>query len=216
MNGNVKAERYKKRHQKQVAAQTEVNTDQLNSNKRIIAGLAMKLYEMEQKVQRMSKRLERAEATARYADYRSSALSTLLQASGTYSEESILNEIESLQIKDFETNSSLDDQQNNLEDAGNGPAENGQQAILTLKLLKDGKELITERVVRSKIELGKNEMLPGIDEALVGMNVGESKRVPLDLQGKTDEAEITLLGLRKAKPAPAADAAAPAENSQQQ
>ncbi len=216
MSGNTKAELYKKRHAKQVAAQTEVNTNQLQNNQRMIAGLAMKLYSLEQSVQRLQSRLDKAEASARYADYRSSALSTLLQASNTYSEEAILAEIEKLQIADFEINSSLDDQKNNLKDAGNGPAENGQQAILILKLLKDGKELISERVVRSKIELGKNELLPGVDEAVVGMSVGETKQVAMDLQGKTDQAEITLLGLRKVKPAPAEEIPAAETAAQQQ
>jgi hypothetical protein len=198
-NVNNKAQEYKKRQAKVAGAQADMNANKLDGQQRMITGIAMKVYELETKLNRLTQRLSGAEATARYADYRSSALTTLLQNSGTYSEAAVLNEIEVLQVKDFEANSEVDDQRNNLE-VFNGAAETGLQAIVSLKFFKDGSELHTERVVRSKMELGKNEILPGVDEAVTGLTPGQTKRIAIDLQGKTDEMEITLLGLRKQRP----------------
>lgn len=201
---NTKADKFKKSKMKQMAMQTEENVATVQQGQRILMGLAQKMYELDVALHSTKARLEKAEAMARYADYRSTALSNLLQAAGNFSEEVLLNEIELLQVKDFDYNSKVDDERSGLEDAGQGPAANGMHAIFVMKIFKGGKELLSERVVRAKSELGNEKdaknMLPGVHDALVGMNVGESKRMPMDLQGQTDEAEITLLGLRKPVP----------------
>jgi hypothetical protein len=193
---NKKAQQYKKRQLKTEAAQNEVDQSR---GQQVLTGLAMKLFDMEQKIQRLTKRLDTAEATSRYVDYRSMALQNLLIASGTYSEASILNEIEVMQVRDFEMNSAIDDKNNNLL-VSTDAAATGMFAIVSLRLFKDGAELINEKVSRAKIELGKNELIEGIDDALFGMTSGQSKTIDMVLQDKTDKVEITLIGLRIAAP----------------
>lgn len=204
---NNKAAEYKKRHMKELSVQSQNNADRLGNAEKMTLAVAQRLFAMEQRFTGMQRRLDKTEATARYADYRSSAAVTLLKQAGIFSEEALLAEIETLQIRDFEHNSKIDDERNSLEDAGQGPAEVGQHAIFVLKLMKEGKELLAERVVRAKSQLGNEKdaanMIPGVLDAIVGMQVGESKLIPMDLSGQTDQAEITLLGLRKEKPAPA-------------
>lgn len=197
---NPKAEQYKKRQAKEVSFQTEANTDQLGKNQQMITALAIKMYSMGQEVILLKKRLDRADAIARYADYRSSALSNLLRASGTYSESDVLNQIEALQTNDFDLNSAAEDEKKNLTSVTTSAAADGMYAIFSVKIFMNGDELISEKIIRSKLLLGDEEdmkqTLPGIHEAILGMNVGETKRIPMNLQDKTDEAEISLLGLR--------------------
>lgn len=215
---NIKADKFKKSQLKQMAMQSQSNAEQVGQQRQLVVALAQRLFEMDQTLNLMKARLSRAEATARYADYRTTALVRILQGAGNFTEEQILNEIEALQVKDFDHNSAVEDAKLNLEDAGQGPAENNQHAIYSVKLYKNGTELAAERIVRAKGQLGNPDdsraTLPGVFDAIVGMNVGESKRIPMDLQGQTDQAEITLLGLRKAKPEQ--PAATPEDNSGEQ
>jgi len=181
---------------------SEANQSAIAQLQQMVLGMSYKLYELETK-------LQRAENVARVADTRSTALQNLVSKAGI-SQEDVMAEIMSIQANDFEEASAADDAKRGLEkvEDANATAAIGQHAIMTLSFFKDGSEIIEERIVRSKIELGKKELLGELlDDAVIGMKVGESKEISLDIAGKIDTAKVTLLGLRNA---PAAEAA-PAE-----
>jgi FKBP-type peptidyl-prolyl cis-trans isomerase (trigger factor) len=185
-----KAVEFNKRNSKLAAAQQQSNADSINMLRQALSGIYQKMFELQNK-------LEGLTGSAKAADWRSLAIMKLLSKAGI-SEDEITAKAEELQVSAFEKESDLDDEAKGLE-SHDGTAENGLTAIAQIKLFKDGVELPESQVVRSKFELGKSELLPEIDEAVIGMKPGEKKKIPLALSGKTDEAEISLISLRKPK-----------------
>lgn len=185
-----KAVEFNKRNSKLAAAQQQSNADSINMLRQALSGIYQKMFELQNK-------LEGLTGSAKAADWRSLAIMKLLSKAGI-SEDEITAKAEELQVSAFEKESDLDDEAKGLE-PHDGTAENGLTAIAQIKLFKDGVELPESQVVRSKFELGKSELLPEIDEAVIGMKPGEKKKIPLALSGKTDEAEISLISLRKPK-----------------
>jgi len=176
-----------------VAQQNAQSIQALAQVQQMVYGLSYKLFDLEQK-------LTQAENVAKVADYRSQALSNVLaKASIGFTDDTISNEIISLQEKDFDTNSAADDVRRGLENADTETAANDLHAITTISVFKDGVELKDERIVRSKVEIGKAELFNGdLDAALVGLKVGDSKDFPLVIGNRIDTARVTLLGLRRA------------------
>lgn len=211
MSGNPRANNWSgggKKAAKVAAVQEQVNTESLGQLRNTVLGITQYLYQLEQKMDRLS-------GTTRAADYRSRALSELLASSGV-TQSSVNEKIIQLQEQDFNQNSLIDDQQKGLEQLASGtPAALGNTVITTIRMFKGGVEVQDERVVRSKVELGKNVIFnPEFDNNIVGMTVGESKRVSLNLgNGAIDESEITLLGLSAPK---AAEETPSTEQSQEQ
>lgn len=172
----------------------------------MLMSLSMKLFKMDQQLQSLSQ----AATIAKVADWRSLALQKLLADKGI-TEDMVVAKVMELQEAHFEEQSAADDKERNLvAPAPETAAEKGMYAITTIKLYKDGKELDTQRVVRSKVAIGKKELVEELDNSLLGMKAGETKRFALNLGDKTDEAEVTLLGLRVEGPKPAET---PAEGS---
>ena len=173
---------------KELVENKDNQQNQIQSLRQAVMAVYQKLYQMEaaiQSGQRVSSAL----------DFRTRAITTLLGKAGI-TESEIKAEVEALQVEQFNRDSEEDDKKRGLVTA-DGPAENGHFATTTIRLYKDGVEVENERIVRSKVELGKAELLPEIDAAVLGMNVGETRQFALDLQGRSDTAEVTLLALKK-------------------
>jgi hypothetical protein len=192
---NKKAMDFRSRNTKQAALQANANLEILQRLQQMIYGMSYKLFQLEQE-------FNSTKAQARVADYRSLATANLLKTGGTFSERQLIEAIFELQAKDFEEQSARDDQEKNLEVVTDQAASNDQHAITTVRLFKDGKEIEDQRIVRSKVVLGRNELFAGFDEQVLGMTLGETKRFKTDKFPHFDEAEVTLLGLRKARPQP--------------
>jgi len=190
---NEKASQFRsKRDVKALGLQADQNHTALQQMQQLIMGLSLKTLELESK-------LRHAENVARLCEYRTRAIVGLMEGGQAIGEKSVIRRIMQFQEEEFEKGSALDDQQRNLEEVTNEVAQSGMIAITTIRIFKDGAELEDERVVRSKIELGRNELFKGLDETIIGLQIGESKSFPLNIQDKTDLAEVTLLGLRRAQ-----------------
>lgn len=185
-----KALEFNKRNSKLAAAQQQSNADNINMLRQALSGLYQKLFEVQGKLDSLT-------GSAKAADWRSLAIMKLLSKAGI-SEDEVTAKAEELQINAFDKESALDDEAKGLE-VHDGIAENGITAIAQVRVYKEGTEIVESQVVRSKFELGKNELLSEIDQAVIGMRAGESKRFPLSLAGKTDEAEVSLISLRRKK-----------------
>lgn len=182
---------------KQTARTALNNTQNLQ---KIIMNLAARLFKLERRVN------EDYFAKARIADWRSLAIMKLMDEQAVealrkgfpaITEKMVIEKAEQLQIEDFEKDSSEQDKIKNLVVCDDEVASNGHHAIGTMKVFKDGAELEEQRIIRTKFEIGLAEHFPEVDEAVRGLKVGESRRFKLSLQGKTDEAEFFLTGLRK-------------------
>lgn len=173
------------REQQVVQANNEQRFGQLQQ---LVLTNLKKQFELEQRIGQIG-------ALARMADWRSLAILRLLQQQGVTTEQ-IEAMQEQLQVEDFEKRSDEDDATRKLTNADSEAAANGHTAILSFKVYKNGVELKEERMVRSKINIGQGEFLPEIDAQVLGMKVGETKTFPLNIQEKTDQAEVTLIGLR--------------------
>lgn len=191
-----KALDFNKRNGKLAAAQQQNNADNINMLRQALSGLYQKLFELQGK-------LESLTGSAKAADWRSLAIMKLLSRAGI-SEEDVAAKAEELQIAAFDKESALDDEAKGLE-AYDGVAENGLTAIVQIRLYNNGTEIAESQVVRSKFEVGSNDLLPQIHEAVIGLKSGESKRIPLSLSGKTDEAEVVLISLRRQRTEVATD-----------
>jgi hypothetical protein len=201
--GNQKMQEFRKRSQKEAVLNQQKQGQDIQQMFKMLLGLASRLYAAE-------RRMNALFPTAKIADWRSLAIMKLLDeeahkiqpAQLNITEARVIAKAEQLQVETFEADSAEDDIARKLEPVSSeASAAKGMFAVATMKLYNKGQELEEQRVVRTKIEIGMAELFPELDEVVVGMKVGESKRFPFSLQGKTDEAEVTLLGLRK-KPEP--------------
>lgn len=186
---NKKAQAF--RNKNHLGQQTESNTQNLEQLGQIMMPLAMKVFEIEKTVASLNRQLNESKATAKAAEYRARALQNL----STHSESTVRAEIVTLQKKDFQIQSDLDDQYRGLT-VTEGTATEGQFAIVTGKVFKDGVELENEEVIGSKLELGKDELFKGIDEAIFGMAVNEIKMATFKVQEQEYQFHFQLLGLR--------------------
>jgi hypothetical protein len=166
-----------------------------DSQQNQIQGLRQALIAVYQKLYQMDAAIQSGQRVSSALDFRTRAMMALLEKTGI-TESEIKTQVEQLQVEQFNRDSEEDDKKRSLVPA-DGPAENGHFATTTINLYKDGVEVENERIVRSKVELGKSELLPEVDAAVLGMSVGDTKEFPLDLQGRTDTAKITLLALKK-------------------
>ena len=155
-------------------------------------------FELEKKVESLSRQLSETKATAKIAEYRSLAIQQLLEETSA-TKLDVRSRIVALQKKDFQVQSDADDRSRNLT-TSNGPATLGQIAIVEGRVSKDGTELENEEIIGSKPELGKDELFKGIDEAILGMNVNESKTATFKVKDQEYTFNFRLLGLRD-KPA---------------
>ena len=133
---------------------------------------------------------------AKAAGFDNLAIARLLEKVGITQDqiEEVSNEV---LIENFNAESEADDKVRGLEVVEGRPAQKGDFAIFSLKLFKDGVELKDQEVPRGKVELGAYEKFPEFDDNLVGMTIGEVKKVELNLMDSTDHGEFHLLGLRQ-------------------
>jgi hypothetical protein len=178
---------------KELVENKENQQTQIQSLKQALMTVYQKLYQVDNAAQT-------SQRVANALDLRTRAMMVLLGKVGI-TEQQIKDQVEELQVEQFNRDSKEDDKKRGLVEA-DGPADNGHFATTTIRLYKDGTEIESERIVRSKIELGKAELLPEIDAAIVGMSVGETKQFPLELQGRSDSAELTLLSIKKKSETP--------------
>lgn len=209
---NDKASTFRKRQLKTIGAQSDQNTSALKNLQQMAYSLAMRVFQMENDLRQLRNQVDRATSISKASEYRSLALSKLLTEK-IVDEQALNAEIERMQIEDFEENSRVDDSRRSLQAVDDQVAENGLFAVTTLRFYKTGEELKKEKIVRSKIELGKEELFQGVDAAVIGLKVGESRRFPLNIENQVDEAEVTLLGLRKAPPKPEPATTTPEQDS---
>lgn len=204
---NPKAQQFSKKTAiKQEQAQSEVNRQALQSLQQMAYSLFYQVYGM-------ASRVEALEKEANQSRVRTKALTSLLSRSGVTQDE-VKETVDSIIVEEFEKNSSDDDKVKSLSVVSNEAAQVGMSAILSIRVFKDGLELVDQQVLRSKVELGKGEIAADVENAVVGMTIGETKRIEMKIEDKTDSAQITLLGLRK--PPAATQAEAPVSEASNQ
>lgn len=193
--GNVKAERFRQSNQP---------VQQDNAKSVVMSGLEAitnkfiefehELNETKKEISALRLQLNTAMNQARAADYRSLALEQL----GTIDKSKIISKVLEIQGNEFDEASKKDDKARKLLNIDDQPASKGMIAITSIKMFKDNREVPELRIVRTKNEIGKEEIFPGLDEAIEGLKVGESRRfdVKIELMGIT-QAEVHLIGLRK-------------------
>lgn len=159
---------------------------------KMILGLSQRLFNLE-------RRLNIVFPIAKIADWRSMALMKLMSEGTPVTEDAVCRRAEELELVNFDLENIEDDKKRGLVSDNEATADKDHFAIAHLKIYKDNRELEDQQVVRTKIQLGRNELFPELDDAIIGMKVGEQKRFKLDLLGQSDEAEVFLLGLRKTK-----------------
>ena len=85
-------------------------------------------------------------------------------------------------------------------------AEKGDFAVIDFKGFIDGKEMENGSATDYPLELGSNTFIPGFEEQVEGMKVGETKKIKVtfpedynakELAGKEAEFEVTLKEIRK-------------------
>jgi len=186
-------DKFKKKTPKTALKELVENKDnqqnQIQMLRQSLVDVYQKLYQIESSVQ-TGQRISGA------LDFRTRAIVALLQKV-SITEQQVKEQIEALQVEQFNRDSDEDDKKRGLVDELNEAAKSGHFAITTIRIFKNGEEVDSEKIVRSKVELGKEELLPEIDNAVIGMKVGETKKFPLNLQGRSDTAELTLLSLKK-------------------
>lgn len=204
---NDKMNNYRGRSVKEANMNIDQHQEMLNKQEKNISTMFQLILGISKRVFDMERKINSVIPVARASDWRSLALIETLHTRATHGEdlptkEEIAHMAELLQIIHFDKESAEDDLRNGLETVNDEVAAPGLFAIATINLFKGGIELPEERVVRTKIELGAHELFPELDDAIIGMKVGEKKKFPLDIQGRTDFAEITLMALKKpSKPA---------------
>ncbi len=110
------------------------------------------------------------------------------------SEEEINEEIKSLQDKFAD-----------VIEVENGKLENGNTAIIDFEGKVDGKVLDGGTGSNYPLEIGSNTFIPGFEEGLIGMEIGEEKTLNLkfpenyveDLKNKDVEFKVKLTGIKK-------------------
>jgi len=157
-------------------------------------GLAKRIFDLEKEMRQAS---AMAIAISKAADYRCLAIMEVLEDQGV-PKETFIEKANKVMTKDFWNQSDIEDRNKGLI-AVDAPAEKSHHAIFNCKFFKgkNMEELPDDELPISKIELGKGELFPEIDDAIVGMRPGEIKTFDVCLQGKTDQATVTLFGLRK-------------------
>lgn len=167
-------------------------TNQISGNMitQLVSALALRMFSVERKVQEMSIR-------AKKADWRSAAILNILQEKSLMSEKEIEVAIANVQQKELNQEIEIAVQRLGLEDVPKEVvAEKGHHAIVTVEFLKEGKVLEGE-TIKAMIELGKYEVFPELDDAVLGMTVGETKDFGLEIMDQTDSARVTLAGLKR-------------------
>ncbi|WP_024791276.1 trigger factor [Lebetimonas sp. JS032] len=122
-------------------------------------------------------------------------------------------EIEKIEVSEEEINEELENIAKSMaevKDSEKQVAEKGDIAVIDFKGFIDGKEMENGSVEDYPLELGSNSFIPGFEEQIIGMKVGESKKIKVtfpenygakELAGKEAEFEVTLKKIQEKIPA---------------
>ena len=112
-------------------------------------------------------------------------------------------EVEKIEVSDDEINEELQNIAKSMaevKDSDKEVVEKGDVAIIDFKGFVDGKEMDNGSATDYPLELGSGAFVPGFEEQIEGMKVGESKKIKVtfpenyakELAGKEAEFEVTL------------------------
>jgi hypothetical protein len=155
-----------------------------------------RMFVLEKAFEALANAHNRTEVKADAADWRSVAMLKLLNEAGTVKEDDVVNTVRDIKVKQFDEASLKDDADRGLVNADGEQAQTGMIITTSIKIFKDGQET-SNNIPRSKVELGKNELYPELDTAMIGATKGETRRFAASINGETLELEATLLSLRK-------------------
>jgi hypothetical protein len=201
MSENKKAIEFKNRNKKLAAINEADQASQIKDINASIHQLLAAFVGLNKRIVDVEKSNRIMYPAALDGEFRSHAIAKILAGLNIgVTEKAVEQAMKDMYAEEFEAGDPGDDLLKNLEPAAEGAtAVDGMFAVLNLKMFKGGKELPAGEVVRRKIELGKQEVFPELDALVVGMKVGEAKRVPFVIGNDSDEMEISLLKLRQKK-----------------
>lgn len=193
------------RKQQKASLEKQIADTRSESNETII-NLAKGMYQIasdlriaKDNINNLSSRLNGVLGMAQSASMRSLAIQKLLVPVGI-SEDQVTEKANQLLVTDFEAANAKADAELGLVDVeANEEAKPKYTAVASLRLFKEGEEVVALRTIRTRFEVGGADTFPEISQAVIGMKVGDVKRFPLAVQGQTDECELTLFGLRTLK-----------------
>lgn len=127
---------------------------------------------------------------------------------GKYTKLGIKKETAKVTKKEIETE--LDNLRNKfaeITEKDSGKVENGNTAVIDFKGIVDGKELEGGSGENYPLEIGTNTFIPGFEDGLIGMEIGETKVLNLkfpenyveDLKNKDVEFTVTIKGIKERK-----------------
>lgn len=196
---NSRANKFRgKAAQVETGLQTDANTVDVYAAQQDIAGLSITLLQC---LQRLDVVTNLANATSQSTTDALYKLQAIIKLSGLD-----LTKVEelaaSLKSDSIDKFNAEEDSREGLELLQTGTqAATGMSAIVSIKLFNKGRELVGNSIDRARVLVGSGELLPEVDVTLIGMTQGESKRTSVDIQGKADEMEVTLVALKTAKAA---------------
>ena len=182
------------------SAATEVGTVKPPTTTTINPEILTKLFtNIVERISKLELAMDGIVRMAEAADFRSLALQRVIENELGVESKTVTEYYQQIVIDSFNARSEHDDHMRGLQHVLEREAQPEDHAIINLKLFDRTKELKEQEQVRSKIHLGQSDLFPEVDQAVLGMKVGEQKRFPLSIGGKTDEALVSLLGLREYK-----------------
>jgi len=122
-------------------------------------------------------------------------------------------DVENIEVSEEEINKELEEiakQFSETKESDKETAENGGIAVIDFKGFIDGEEMENGSATDYPLELGSNSFIPGFEEQIVGMKVGESKKIKVtfpenygakEIAGKEAEFEVTLKKIQEKTPA---------------
>jgi trigger factor len=122
-------------------------------------------------------------------------------------------EVDKIEVSDEEINEELQNIAKSLaeiKDSEKEVAEKGDIAVIDFKGFIDGREMENGSAEDYPLELGSNSFIPGFEDQIVGMKVGESKKIKVtfpenygakEIAGKEAEFEVTLKKIQEKVPA---------------
>jgi hypothetical protein len=206
---NRKAEQFRNRSAKELSLQADDNAMGMQQVQKIVQALSMTVLDLSRRVDTLTNVSKRADLVSRELDFRHIALVKVLRERGLGWLTTDVLDQETLLLKTdrFDKESADEDASAGLETVEGQVAAEGMTAIANIKLFSQGVAQTEDEVPRIRLELGKGELIAEVDQAVLGMAVGETKRFKVSIQNRIDEAELTLLGLRQKKVQPQASSA---------
>lgn len=164
----------------------------------MVSGLAIRVFGLDKRVQRFTTRAQKA-------DWRSSALLKILHEKDIISYADVAKAANEVQQEELDQEIQMEVEKFGLEDCPEEmPAEKGHHAIVTVELFKDGEKLDGE-TIKAMVQLGQYDLFPELDDAVVGMKVGETKDFDLEIMSQTDKAQVELIDLKRRREPDAKD-----------